>query len=148
LRTWMDGALAKTPGFSSLLPAKRDIFGEKIQVQPGFPQSAFNPFPVTKSNNDPVTRELARLAQSDAQSNFSTPSEHVGNADLTQFKNAKSQSATTDGLNSQGMDSGRHSISVFNRQRTRMPAMETVSTQPAHEPTCCGKFSTAFKTRR
>jgi hypothetical protein len=57
LRTWMDGALAKTPGFSSLLPAKRDIFGEKIQAQPGFPQSAFNPFPVTKSNNDPVTRE-------------------------------------------------------------------------------------------
>ena len=93
LRSWMDGALAKTPGFSSMLEPKRDIFGAKVQAQPGFPQSAFNPFPVTTSNSDPVTKELARLAQSDAQSNFSTPSEHVGNADLTQFKNAKGQSA-------------------------------------------------------
>lgn len=89
----MDGALAKTPELSSTLEAKRDIFGQKVQAQPGFPQSAWNPFQVTTSNNDPVVKELARLAQSHAQSQFSTPSEHVGNADLTQFKNAKGQSS-------------------------------------------------------
>ena len=80
------------PGFSSTLEATRDIFGHKIQSQAGYPQSAFNPFTVTKGNNDPVLKELARLAQSDAQSQFSTPSAHVGNIDLTQFKNEKNQS--------------------------------------------------------
>jgi hypothetical protein len=58
----MDGALAKTPGLSSTLEAKRDIFGAKVQANPGWPQSAFNPFPVTTSNPDPVKNELARLA--------------------------------------------------------------------------------------
>ncbi len=73
--------------------AKRDIFSHKIQSQAGFPQSAFNPFPVTTSNNDPVVKELARLAQSDAQSQFSTPSEMQGNVDMTQFKKSSGQSA-------------------------------------------------------
>ena len=81
------------PGFSSTLEAKRDIFGHKIQSQAGYPQSAFNPFRVSPGNNDPVLKEMSRLAQSDAQSQFSAPSEHVGNIDLTQFKNAKNQSA-------------------------------------------------------
>ena len=88
----MDGALAKTPGLSRTLEAKRDIFGAKIQVQAGYPQSAFNPFTVTKGHTDRL-KELARLAQSDSQSQFNTPSEHVGNADLTQFKNRQGQSA-------------------------------------------------------
>ena len=93
----MDAAVAKTPVFSSTLEAKRDIFGNKVQAQPGYPQSAFNPFPVTTSNPDPVVKELARLAQSDAQSQFSTPSEHVGNVDLTQFKKSSGQSAYAGG---------------------------------------------------
>ena len=89
----MDPAVAKTPGFSSTLEAKRDIFGQKIQAQAGYPQSAFNLFTVTKGNDDPVLKQLARLAQSDAQSQFSTPSEHVGKVDLTQFKKSSGQSA-------------------------------------------------------
>ena len=89
----MDGAIAKTPGFSNTLEAKRDIFSEKVQPQVGYSQSAFNPFTVTKGNNDPVVKELARLAQSDAQSQFNTPSENIGNVSLLDFKNAKNQSA-------------------------------------------------------
>lgn len=89
----MDGAIAKTPGLSSTLEAKRDIFGQKTQSQAGYPQSAFNPFTVTKGNNDPGVKELARLAQSDAQSQFNTPSENIGNVSLLDFKNAKNQSA-------------------------------------------------------
>ena len=81
------------PGFSSTLEAKRDIFGHKIQSQAGYPQSAFNPFGVSLGNNDPVLKEMSRLAQSDAQSQFSTPGEHVGNVDLTTFKNTKGQTA-------------------------------------------------------
>ena len=64
-----------------------------MQAQIGWPQSGFNPFPVTKGNADPVVKELARFAQSDAQSQFSTPSETQGNVDMTQFKKASGQSA-------------------------------------------------------
>ena len=70
LRTWMDQALSKIPGLSATLESKRDIFGAKVMPQVGYPQSAFNPFGVSQGNNDPVVKELARLAQSDAQSQF------------------------------------------------------------------------------
>ena len=60
--------------------------------KPDTRRAPFNPFTVTKGNNDPVLKELARLAQSDAQSQFSTPSEHVGNVDLTQFRKGSGQS--------------------------------------------------------
>lgn len=93
LRGWMDGALAKTPGLSSTLEARRDIFGAKVQSQPGWPHAAWNPFPVVSSNPDPVTKELARLAQTDAASQFNTPSEHMGNIDLSTIKNSRGQSA-------------------------------------------------------
>jgi hypothetical protein len=48
---------------------------------------------ISKGNNDPVTKELARLAMSDAQSQLSTSHETVGNVDLTQYKRASGQSA-------------------------------------------------------
>ena len=73
--------------------SQRDIFGQKMQTQVGWPQSGLNPFPVKKGNSNPVVKELARLAQRDAQLRFSTPSEHVGNVDLTQFKKSSGQSA-------------------------------------------------------
>ena len=93
LRTWMDGAMAKVPGLSATLESKRDIFGAKVMPQVGYPQSSFNPFPVTHSNADPVVKELARLAQSDAQSQFTTPHEVQGNIDLSQIKNREGRSA-------------------------------------------------------
>lgn len=75
------------------MEAKHNIFSHKIQSQAGYPQSSFNPFGVSPGNNDPVLKEMSRLAQSDAQSQFSTPGEHVGNVDLTTFKNTKGQTA-------------------------------------------------------
>ena len=110
------------PGFSSTLEAKHDIFGHKIQSQAGYPQSAFNPFTVTKGNADPAVKELARLAQSDAQSQFSTPSEHVGNADLTQFKKPSGQSAYDRWLEL----SGYGLREAFN-QRMQSPAYQNAS---------------------
>lgn len=93
LRTWMDQALSKVPGLSATLEPKRDIFGEKVMPSVGWPQSAFNPFPVTHGNQDPVAKELARLAMSDAQSQFTTPSETMGNVDLSKIKNRDGRSA-------------------------------------------------------
>jgi hypothetical protein len=93
LRTWMDGAIAKTPGLSGTIEARRDpVTGEKMQATSGWSQS-WNPFTLSHGNNDPVNAELSRLAQTDAQSQFSGPSEHLGNIDLTQFKKASGQTA-------------------------------------------------------
>ena len=69
----MDGARSKTSG---VLQARRasgagNRSDRRCKRNQASPQSSWNPFPVTTSNNDPVVRELARLAQSDAQSQFS-----------------------------------------------------------------------------
>lgn len=77
---------------------------------------------MTKGNTDPVVKELARLAQSDAQSQFSTPSEHVGNADLTQFKKPSGQSAYD-----RWLELSRYGLREAFNQRMQSPAYVNAS---------------------
>jgi hypothetical protein len=92
-RSVLDAALTKIPGYSSTVEAQRDLFGQKRMMPGGFPFSAFNPFPVSTEKKDPVRDELARLAMSPAQAQWSTPPRHIGNIDLTEFKLPSGQTA-------------------------------------------------------
>ena len=94
LRTWYDGVLAKTPGYSSTVEARRDyLSGEKSVAPDGYPWNAINPFTVSPSKNNPVRDELQRLTLSSAESKFAPPNTKLGTIDLTQIKNAKGQTA-------------------------------------------------------
>ena len=93
VRTPMDAIMAKIPGLSDNVPARRDYFGEKRLAPMGMPWTALDPFVVSQEKADPVRKELARLAMSEAEANFTTPQEKLGTLDLTQFKNAAGQTA-------------------------------------------------------
>ena len=52
------------PGYSTSLPARKNIFGEDMPVAPGF-GSAISPFASTKiAKNDVVVKEFMRLGYS------------------------------------------------------------------------------------
>ena len=93
VRGVLDAMASKVPGWSSTVEAKRDLFGEKRLTPSSYPYSAFNPFPTTEERKDPVRSELARLATSEAQAQFSTPPTHIGNVDLSEVKLPSGQSA-------------------------------------------------------
>lgn len=93
VRSMLDAIMAKIPGMSSLVEAKRDYFGEKKLAPMGYPWNAINPFSVGEDNGDPVKKEMARLALSPAQSRFVMPETTIGNVDLTKLKNSKGQTA-------------------------------------------------------
>lgn len=93
VRGVMDAVMTKIPGMSSSVPAKRDLFGEKVLQTGAYPYSAINPFVTSTETKDPVRLELARLASSDAQAQFNTPPAHIGNVDLTAGRNAQNQTA-------------------------------------------------------
>ena len=93
IRGVMDALMAKIPGYSMQVEAKRDFFGEKRLMPGSFPWSAFNPFPSTEDKNDPVRSEMSRLALSQAHAQFSSPSSTIGNVDLLKGRNANGQTA-------------------------------------------------------
>lgn len=91
----LDAIYASIPGLSDRLAPKRDVLGEPMKAyRTGL--GAINPFLYDSSTQDPVRRELARLAEDDQF--FGMPAEKVGESktapiDLTKFKNEKGQSA-------------------------------------------------------
>jgi hypothetical protein len=93
VRTAMDAIMAKIPGLSETVEARRDYFGEKKEYPMQWPYSAINPFTISEDKPDPVRKELARLASSEVQSQFSLPREKHGTLDLSTYKNAKGQTA-------------------------------------------------------
>lgn len=93
IRSIMDGLLAKTPGYSTTVEAKRDYFGEKRATPDGYPFNVINPFPVKGGDPDPVREELARLARSKVEARFHAPDKMLGTLDLTTIRNAKGQTA-------------------------------------------------------
>ena len=92
VRSVTDAMMAKIPGLSSSVEAKRDYFGEKRVAPMGYPWNAINPFPVSEES-DKVRVELARLSRTEAEAKFTMPDTKKGNLDLTQLKNEKGQSA-------------------------------------------------------
>lgn len=57
-----DAALARVPGWGSSLPARYNVFGEPVTLNPGRPQRALNPFPVRDAT--PQTEdEILKLDQ-------------------------------------------------------------------------------------
>lgn len=94
-RSMLDAILARLPGASSMVEAKRDNFGQKFVAPHGYPYSAINPFTMTTSKGDAVREELSRLAGTAAEARFPMPPVKPWGEgiDLTQVKNAKGQSA-------------------------------------------------------
>lgn len=92
IRTLTDALMAKIPGMTDKVEAKRDYFGEKRMAPMGFPWNAIDPFPVSEEK-DAVRKELARLSRSEVEARFTMPQHTVGTVDLTQVKNAKGQTA-------------------------------------------------------
>jgi hypothetical protein len=92
VRSVMDAVMAKIPGLSSTVEAKRDYFGEKRMAPLGAPWNAINPFPAS-DEKDKVRVELARLARGQSEARFTMPDTKLGNLDLTEVKNSKGQTA-------------------------------------------------------
>ncbi len=92
IRSVTDAMMAKIPGLSSSVEAKRDYFGEKRVAPMGYPWNAIDPFPVSEEK-DAVRKELARLSRGVSEAKFSMPDTKLGNVDLTEMKNAAGQSA-------------------------------------------------------
>ncbi len=95
VRSILDGILARIPGMSENVEAKRDNFGQKFVAPQGYPYSAVNPFTMTTTKGDVVREELSRLAQTASEARFPLPQEKPWGEgiDLTQIKNTKGQSA-------------------------------------------------------
>ncbi len=85
-RTYLDTVLARLPGFSQMLPPKRNVFGEAITARQGLGPDSISPFFTSTLSTDPAKLELARLSHA-----ISPPSQSIGKLDLTQFKNLKGQ---------------------------------------------------------
>jgi hypothetical protein len=92
IRSIADAMMAKVPGLSDTLEARRDYFGEKRVTPMGYPWNAIDPFPVSEEK-DPVRVELARLSRGPSEARFTMPDTKLGNVDLTEVRNAKGQSA-------------------------------------------------------
>jgi hypothetical protein len=60
-RTLLDTIKSRTPGLSSDLMPKRDIWGEPIQLEGGLGPDIFSPIYERRITNDPVAQELIRL---------------------------------------------------------------------------------------
>lgn len=116
VRSVMDAMKTKIPGYSSTVEAKRDFFGVKQTSPMGYPWSAFNPLSVSTDKKDAVRDEMARLAHSDAQAQWSQVPHLIGNVDLTTVKNAKGQTAYdryTELIGSVTDGAGRNLYSAF-----------------------------------
>ena len=92
VRSVTDAMMAKIPGLSGKVEAKRDYFGEKRVAPMGYPWNAIDPYPVSESK-DKVREELARLTRSQVEAKFTMPDTKMGNVDFTQVKNAAGQTA-------------------------------------------------------
>ena len=92
IRSITDAMMAKIPGLSSAVEAKRDYFGEKRVAPMGYPWNAIDPFPVSEEK-DAVRKELARLSRGESEARFTMPDTKLGNLDLTdpKYKNANGQ---------------------------------------------------------
>jgi hypothetical protein len=60
-RTLIDTIKARTPGMSSSLMPKRDIWGEPIELEGGLGPDLFSPIYERRIKDDPVAQELIRL---------------------------------------------------------------------------------------
>jgi hypothetical protein len=63
LRGFVDSVMSRIPGVSDKLPARRNIFGEKIIKAPFYPNRALNPFTVSPADKDPVSDALIELGR-------------------------------------------------------------------------------------
>lgn len=93
VRTMMDAIMAKIPFLSEDIEARRDYLGQKKEYPMQYPWSAVNPFTVSDEKADPVMKELARLATSDIQAQFTQPREMLGTLDLSTYKLPSGQTA-------------------------------------------------------
>jgi hypothetical protein len=92
VRSTLDAIMARIPGLSQQLPAKRDYFGNIHDTKVGFPWSIIQPLAASETKVDPVMNELNRLSVSNAQTKFDEP-EHLmtiagKKVDLKTVKNA------------------------------------------------------------
>jgi hypothetical protein len=62
----METIESRIPGLTNRVPAVVDVAGKPVQ-RPASAVGGANPFPVSKANNDPVLKELARLGISTSQ---------------------------------------------------------------------------------
>lgn len=93
VRSMLDAMMAKTPGLSESVPAKRGYFGDKLMAPVGFPWHGLLPVKPSSEQNDPALQELARLSDGPAQAHFSGPEKRVGTLDLTRYKNTEGTTA-------------------------------------------------------
>lgn len=100
MRNVMDGVRSRIPGLSTSVESKRDNFGEKVQPAMGYPWNAINPFTFHTSTTDPVRKELADLARTDSEVQFSLPRPILGTKehglDLREMKDPKTGQSAYD----------------------------------------------------
>lgn len=73
VRSTLDAIMARIPGLSQTLPARRDYVGAPNDIKVGYPYSIIQPLSTRSTKVDPVFSELQRLSASDAQAKFNEP---------------------------------------------------------------------------
>lgn len=103
VRSIVEAYMARIPGYSESVEAKRDNFGKKFTTPAGFPHSNINPFAWSTSTDDPVRLEMGRLAQTHAEARFPLPPEKIGGViNLTEIRSTSGQTAYDRWLELQG----------------------------------------------
>lgn len=93
IRSTLDALKARSPYHSNEVEAKRDYLGQKILRDGGGFMSQVNPFAAAEPLGNKVRDEVTRLGQERGLGVFQDIPEKVGGVDLSEWKNAKGQSA-------------------------------------------------------
>lgn len=80
---YLDGVIAKLPGYSKDLPPRRNIFGEVITYAMGYGPDTFSPFMTRTSENDKVNREIQRLVLDHGFNSSMAGYANIGGIELT-----------------------------------------------------------------
>ena len=97
VRSTMDAIMARIPGISQLLPARRDYVGRVNDTKIGMPYSVISPMSARSTKPDEVFTELQRLSDSSAEASFSEPAKSTlvngHQVDLKTIKNDQGETA-------------------------------------------------------
>lgn len=130
VRGYVDAMLARLPGFSTTLPARRNLFGEPVLKAPGELNRAFNPFTLSgKSEDTPsVDAKLLEIGKGIAMPDKFAP----GTGDLGQA--AVDMTSKNYGLGEGNMTPYDRMMELIAKPKSGGPSLRTALTKAVNSP--------------